>query len=207
MDPDRRREQIVRVAAEHFSRVGFGRAAMTQIAADAGVTRALVYHYFPGKESVLEAVLQREADALLAATAPDPELEPGANLVRALEAYLDHFTRSEGAVRELYSPHPTSPAMVWVIAATNHDLQIGRLLEMLGEPKSPPLELALGAWLAFVETAAREHGGSGVGRDDLVRLCLGALQVTTGIAVEIAGASPQPSAVEETRRSTTKEKS
>ncbi|MDP9851695.1 helix-turn-helix domain-containing protein [Corynebacterium lowii] len=54
-----RSEQIVRVAAEHFARHGIAGASLSAIARDAGVTRALVYHYFAGKEALLEAVLRR----------------------------------------------------------------------------------------------------------------------------------------------------
>ena len=65
---------------------------MSAIARDAGGTRALVYHYFPGKESLLTAVLEREAGLVLLATEPDPGLPQRANLDRALSAFFEHFT-------------------------------------------------------------------------------------------------------------------
>jgi AcrR family transcriptional regulator len=43
-------EQIVEVAASHFAREGFEGLSVPAIAADADVTRALVYHYFPGQQ-------------------------------------------------------------------------------------------------------------------------------------------------------------
>lgn len=180
----------MRVAAEHFAREGYGRTSMTRIAADAGVTRALVYHYFPGKESLLEAVLRREASVLLEATAPDPGLSPRENVVRALNAYLEHFAASEGELRELYTPHPMTPPVVWEIAATNHEMQIARLFESLGLDESPQARLALGAWLAFVEQAARESATAGVRREAIVQLCLAALQAATGLQLDVADFNP-----------------
>lgn len=187
MHPDDRRDQIVRVAAEHFAREGYDRASMSRIAREAGVTRALIYHYFAGKEAVLEAVLRREADTLLTATAPDPTLSAGENLVRALDAYLDHFAASRGELRELYTPNPKTPQVVWEIASTNHEIQVARLLDSLGQPETPRLRLALGAWLAFVEDAARESVNLDVGRDEIIRLCLDALRAVTGLALVATG--------------------
>ena len=51
MEPHEREEQILKIAAEHFARRGVLGASMSAIARDAGITRALLYHYFPGKDS------------------------------------------------------------------------------------------------------------------------------------------------------------
>ena len=74
MEPADRQEQIVRVAATHLSRDGAAGVSMSSIAKDAGVTRALIYRYFPGKQALLDAVLRHESERLLAATEPDPKL-------------------------------------------------------------------------------------------------------------------------------------
>lgn len=184
MKPADRRDHIVRIGAEHFSRDGYDRASMSAIAADAGVTRALVYHYFPGKESLLEAVLRREGAALLAATAPNFEATAAENLSGALHAYLDHFGASEGHLRELYTPHPQSPPVVWEITAANHEVQVARLLESLGRTETPRLRLVLSAWLALVEEAARASSGTDLDRSEVVATCLAALDAMIGLDEE-----------------------
>lgn len=181
MHPDERREQIVRVAGHHFAHAGYDRASMSRIATDAGVTRALLYHYFPGKEALLEAVLRHEGAALLAATALDETISARANLERTLHAYLAHFTASTGEMRGLYTPHPTVPAVIWEIAAANHTIQIARLIEGLSLDDTPRVRHALGAWLALVEHAARDGAESDVEPDDIVRLCLDTLRAVTGL--------------------------
>jgi len=53
-----RRARIVRTAFEAFSAHGYRGASLVQIAADSGVSRAGLVHYFPTKESLLAAVLE-----------------------------------------------------------------------------------------------------------------------------------------------------
>lgn len=182
LSPEQRRQQIVDVAGEQFARHGVAGASMSAIARDAGVTRALVYHYFPGKESLLEAVLRQEADRLLAATAPNAGVPPRENVERALNAYFDHFAASAGGVRELYTASASSSVPVTQLAAANHAVQIDRLLAGTETADTPANRLAFGAWLAFVEFAARhlEETTGGVEREQALRLCLSALESVIG---------------------------
>ena len=178
--PDVRAAQIVEVAAQHFARDGVAGASTIAIARDAGVTRALVYHYFPGREALLAAVLHREADQLLAATEPDPALEVGANLRRALTAYLDAFAASRGALRELYTPASAVPT-VRELARANHLIHMQWLLEQTGLPDTTQARLAIGGWLAFVEFVARQSVDSpDVPREGVVDLCVAALEGALG---------------------------
>lgn len=52
-----RRSRILDGARAAFMRYGFERSSMADIAAGAGVSRTALYHYFPGKEDVLQAVV------------------------------------------------------------------------------------------------------------------------------------------------------
>ncbi|MFD6164195.1 TetR/AcrR family transcriptional regulator [Oerskovia sp. NPDC060287] len=181
LSPDERREQILRVASERFAREGFDAVSVRDIAQEAGVTRALVYHYFPGKDSLLDAVLRREAEAILMATSPLPGRSARENLERALGAYLDHFSASSGQLRDLYAPHASAPALVHELAAANHVVQVERILDYLDLADTTLSRLAVGGWLGFVEEVARESGGgSSVPREQVLGLCLRALGVVTG---------------------------
>lgn len=55
-EPSDRRGRILDGARSAFMRFGFERSSIADIAAGAGVSRTAVYHYFPGKEDVLQAV-------------------------------------------------------------------------------------------------------------------------------------------------------
>jgi AcrR family transcriptional regulator len=60
----KRREEILQAALEVFSVQGYRGAAMAEIAAKVGLTLAGVLHYFPSKEELLAAVLQRRDQSL-----------------------------------------------------------------------------------------------------------------------------------------------
>lgn len=190
MDPTDRVEQILRIATEHFARDGVAGASMSAIAREAGVARALVYHYFSGKEALLEAVLRRESERLLDATRPDPDLGVRDNVRRALGAYLDFFATSSGAVRELYLPILAAPT-VHELSQANHEQHVRWLLELSGQPDTRRTRVALGGWLAFVEFAARQCvEADGPSREELIDLCISTLEGALGVPL-----NPHPGAV------------
>ena len=185
LQPDKRREQILDVASIHFARYGYEAVSMRTIASDAGVARTLLYHYFPGKDALLEAVLLREAEGLLAATAPDPERSLRQNLEHALDAYFDHYLIENGALRILYAPNPLAPTLVRELVEKNHAVQIQRLLAFLQVEDTPLRRVALGSWLVFVAEVVREsNGNTTIARSELVQLCIGTLVSVTGIVIE-----------------------
>ncbi len=55
-----REKRILDAAAEVIVRYGYDKTSMSDIAEAAGVTRAIVYLHFPGKENLFEALLFRE---------------------------------------------------------------------------------------------------------------------------------------------------
>ena len=62
-----KRALILAAAVRVFSREGYHDARVGDIAKEAGVAYGLVYHYFPSKEAVLEAVFRETWGAMLAA--------------------------------------------------------------------------------------------------------------------------------------------
>ncbi len=82
-----RRSRILDGARAAFLRFGFERTSLADIAAGAGVSRTAFYHYFPGKEDVLRAVVDElHATSLGLATVA---LETGATLETALAGLFD----------------------------------------------------------------------------------------------------------------------
>jgi AcrR family transcriptional regulator len=57
-----RREQIIRTATELFSRDGFRGATVRQLAEKAGISEAMIYHHFPSKEALYDAMLQHKLE-------------------------------------------------------------------------------------------------------------------------------------------------
>jgi AcrR family transcriptional regulator len=54
-----RREQILAAATETFARTGFAATGLDEIAAEAGITRVILYRHFDSKTDLYQAVLDR----------------------------------------------------------------------------------------------------------------------------------------------------
>ncbi|ORA17309.1 hypothetical protein BST12_19765 [Mycobacterium angelicum] len=88
-----RRERLVDAALVVFARRGVDGASIKDIGAEAGVAPALIYHYFPNKEALLAAAVEKHgflpeirAASAIAPSRPASEFLPA--LVRGLYARL-----------------------------------------------------------------------------------------------------------------------
>jgi AcrR family transcriptional regulator len=66
-----RREQIVSAATRAFARAGFAATNLDDIAAEAGVSRAILYRHFDSKTDLYQAVLESACGRLVTATGAD----------------------------------------------------------------------------------------------------------------------------------------
>jgi AcrR family transcriptional regulator len=82
-----RREQILAAATSAFARSGFAATSLDDVAAEAGVTRMVVYTHFESKTALYQAALDRMRSRLHAATgAPDYDRFSVAGLLAAATA-------------------------------------------------------------------------------------------------------------------------
>lgn len=63
LDPERRREELLDAAERAYAERGISRTTVSDVARAAGVTRGLVYHYFPTTQDLLDGVLDRRVAA------------------------------------------------------------------------------------------------------------------------------------------------
>ncbi|OBG26807.1 TetR family transcriptional regulator [Mycobacterium alsense] len=68
LSPEDRRAELLALGAEVFGKRPYDDVRIDEIAERAGVSRALMYHYFPDKRAFFAAVVQDEADRLHEAT-------------------------------------------------------------------------------------------------------------------------------------------
>jgi AcrR family transcriptional regulator len=64
MSPDRRREQILDSAVEFIIARGLSNCTLESVAAQASISKALIYKYFPRRDDLLKALVEREYDYL-----------------------------------------------------------------------------------------------------------------------------------------------
>lgn len=62
-----KQQRIRDCAAELFAARGFEATSAAEIAAEGGISKALIYHYFESKEEILQDLLETHMDALLSA--------------------------------------------------------------------------------------------------------------------------------------------
>jgi AcrR family transcriptional regulator len=68
LSPEDRRAELLALGAEVFGKRPYDDVRIDEIAERAGVSRALMYHYFPDKRAFFAAVVKDEADRLYEAT-------------------------------------------------------------------------------------------------------------------------------------------
>ncbi|MET9413483.1 TetR/AcrR family transcriptional regulator [Streptomyces klenkii] len=156
MGVEQRREQLISVALELFGRRTPDDVSIDEIAAAAGISRPLVYHYFPGKQSLYEAALSRAAEEL-AALFDEPREGPlGARLLRVMNRFFDFVEVHGTGFSALMRGGPVAGsgrtcAMINRVRQAAYDEMLGHL----GIPSpGPRLELALRSWISLTETTA-----------------------------------------------------
>ena len=84
------RDRLERAALRVFARLGYRRATVRDVAAEAGVAVGLLYHYFRGKEALLLAVFERGArDVAASFAAAAAGTTPRDRLARLVHVSLD----------------------------------------------------------------------------------------------------------------------
>lgn len=64
LDKDEVRDTIIQTARQIFSRFGFRKTTMDEIAQAAGKGKSSIYYYFASKEEIYQAVVEKEASLL-----------------------------------------------------------------------------------------------------------------------------------------------
>ncbi|MFD6420330.1 TetR/AcrR family transcriptional regulator [Streptomyces sp. NPDC060194] len=96
MGVEERREQLIGVALDLFGRRTPDEVSLDEIASAAGISRPLLYHYFPGgKLGLYEAALGRAADELAGLFDEPQEGALGLRLARGVHRYFD-FVAAHG---------------------------------------------------------------------------------------------------------------
>jgi AcrR family transcriptional regulator len=88
LQTDERRRQLLEAGARVFTERSYDDASMAEVARAAGISKGLLYHYFPSKRDLFVATLEAAAAELREITEPDPSLPIPEQLVSVLDAYL-----------------------------------------------------------------------------------------------------------------------
>ena len=156
MGVEERRQQLIGVALDLFSHRSPDEVSIDEIAAAAGISRPLVYHYFPGKLSLYEAALQRASDDLAGRFVVAEEGSLGGRLLRVMGRFFDFVDDHGPGFAALMRGGPavgssTTNALVDGVRQAAY-LQI--LSHMKVEQPPARLELMVRSWISLVESTA-----------------------------------------------------
>ncbi|MGY4957057.1 TetR/AcrR family transcriptional regulator [Streptomyces nigrescens] len=175
--PAERRSQLLDTGAQLFAAKPYDEVLMEEIAERAGISRALLYRYFPNKRDLFAAVYQQAADRLLTRTELDPARPVGEQLRAGLDAHIDYFAANRNTVLAANRVLAGDPVIQTVITDELTELR-RRLLDStgLGDGPGEPVSAALMGWLVFVRTLCVDWlTHQTFSRTELREMCVGAL--------------------------------
>lgn len=127
-----RREQLIQVGRALFAAKGFEAVSVEEIAANAKVSKPIVYEHFGGKEGLYAVIVDREMQTLtstITATLTDPDTHPRQIVERAALALLTYIEQNADGFQVLVRDSPsTDPAGSFSSLLGDISLQVEDLL-------------------------------------------------------------------------------
>jgi AcrR family transcriptional regulator len=174
LENDERRRRLLDLGADLFTRHAYDEISMAQIAREAGISKALLYHYFPSKQDYFVATLATGVEELRARVEPDPDLPPTEALPAAVDAYLAWIEENAQAYAKLMQSAATVPEVRELVEGVRA-ATVARILEGIGATE-PAARTAVRGWLWFMDGACLDWiAHRDLERPQLLGLLLGTL--------------------------------
>src|SRR4051794_26811210 len=173
---DERRRRLLGLGAELFTHHAYDELSMSRIAREAGISKALLYHYFPSKEAFFRATLGQAAEELQSLTQTDPDKPPLEQLDGALGRYLSWIEEHETAYRKLLQSVGGVPEVRELVEGVRSATADRIVAGIPNASDTPRARAAVIGWLWLVDGATLEWlDARAFSRDELRGLLLGAL--------------------------------
>ena len=154
LTPEQRRAQLVALGVTALVDRPLEYLTSESLAESAGVSRALLFHYFGTKQGLHREVVLTARDSMLRATEPSAELPPlerlHETLSRIVEFVREHRETFFSLVRGAASGDQEVRDVVEQ-ARSVHAERVIAVFHELGTPDSELLRIALRSWVAFAE--------------------------------------------------------
>lgn len=178
---DERRAQLLALGLSLFAERSYDEVSIDELARAAGVSKGLLYHYFPTKRDLYTAALRHAAQQLLDETQPPHELLPEDRARRGIETYLSFAERHGPAYVALMRGGLGADREIANILEETRSTIAQRILDALPISATPIVRAAVRGWIGFVEATALDWlAHKQVDRGRLVTLL-------TGLLVDVVG--------------------
>ena len=182
---DERSKQLVIIGLKKLAYRPIQEVSLDEVAAEAGISRALIFHYFPTKAAYYEAVVLAAGRRVVHMVKPDAGVRGREALRQIIERYIARIGRR----REVYIALVRGNLSDFG-GAEAADTWRGRItdfaLEALAHDGVSASPVMIRGWLAYVEDLALswtsgEVDGERPGREDLVDHCEAALDALLAV--------------------------
>ena len=174
LDVDERRTQLVELGLDEFGSRPYDEVSIDAIAQAAGISKGLLYHYFPTKRAFYMACIREGATRIVAQieAPPDPAATPFEQLRAAIDRYLEYVRVHGVAFANLMRSGVGADREITEIIDETRDALLALLRKGLGdlfpdavEQKGSLLDIALRGWIGLVEASSIAWVEAGLARD------------------------------------------
>ncbi len=151
---DERRRQLLEAGAALFAEHAYEEISMRQIATAAGVSKPLLYHYFPSKTDLFKAAVAEAAAELQRLIAPSGRGSALEQLSASLDAYLgwiEEHARTWAKLMQSAASLPEARELVEGFRTRTMELVLSELAS--GGAPAPALRTAIQGWLGYLDAA------------------------------------------------------
>lgn len=154
LGPDERRAQLIALGVAFLAERPLDELTIEELAVQAAVSRALVFHYFGTRQGLHLAVVTRAGLALLEASEPLPNLPPHERLRDTLARIVGFVRMHRGTFYSLMRGVASGDAVVRRVVDEVRVANAERLRSVFvedGAADSHLLRVTLRAWVSFAE--------------------------------------------------------
>ncbi|WP_438295358.1 TetR/AcrR family transcriptional regulator [Streptomyces sp. HUAS TT7] len=187
LSPDERRKELLDVGADLFAAKPYDDVLMEDVAEQAGISRALLYRYFPNKSALFAAIYRQAAARLLDGTPIDPAESLLEQLSAGLDVHFDYFAANRHTVLAANRVLAGDPVIQAIINDELAELS-RRVLDATGleGPARDTVSAVLMSWLVFVRALCVDWlTNEAFSRAELHDMSVGALLGALGAVTDV----------------------
>lgn len=149
--PDERRRQLLGIGLRKLVERPIQAVSVDEVAAEAGISRGLLFHYFPTKAAYHDAVIGAAVRRVLRNIAPDVDSAPDAALTQFVERYFAQIERR----RDFYLALVFGSGALALGGDRVESLRSAIAIQLAERLRLDPAALdVLHSWTAYVEDRA-----------------------------------------------------
>jgi AcrR family transcriptional regulator len=194
-----RRQQLLQVGAALFAEHPYEEVWVEQVAQRAGVSRGLLYHYFPTKRDFLLGIVVAEGERMQEVIEAHPDRPAAERLTLAVDAYLAYAAAHPDGFRAFQRTSETDAEVRAIkedyLARTESAIVAG----LAADAGIPPgaLRIVARGWMAFVVEACLQWlDRPALSREQLRELCVRIILGAVGLGADM---SPEPGPMAQNR--------